>query len=162
MARKFEKISLKQFKKDTNQNQETYEKYKLPARSTKYSAGYDFKLLTNITLSPKEEITIPTGIKVSMEKDEVLLLFIRSSLGFKYNLRMCNQVGVIDSDYFNNQDNEGHILIKIKNEGDKKVNLKKGDNFVQGIFIKYLTVDDEQEIITSRKGGIGSTNKEEK
>lgn len=162
MARKFEKISLKQFKKDTNQNQETYKKYKLPARSTKYSAGYDFKLLTNITLSPKEEITIPTGIKVSMEKDEVLLLFIRSSLGFKYNLRMCNQVGVIDSDYFNNQDNEGHILIKIKNEGDKKVNLKKDDNFVQGIFIKYLTVDDEQEIITSRKGGIGSTNKEEK
>ena len=80
-------------------------------------------------------------------------------MGFKYNVRMCNQVGVIDADYYNNNDNEGHMWIKIQNEGDKDYIVKKGDAMIQGIFMKYLKVDNEEIIENERIGGIGSTNK---
>lgn len=160
MARIFEKISLNQFIKDTGLTEEEYNKYQIPKRSTKYSAGYDFMVLNDFTINPNEIKLVPTGIKADMNEGEVLLLIIRSSLGFKYNIRMCNQVGVIDKDYYNNKDNEGHIFIKIKNEGDKPKEFKQGENIVQGIFIKYLTTDNEEEITQTRIGGIGSTNKE--
>ena len=158
MARKFEKISKEQFFKDTSLTEKEYNSYSLPSRSTNDSAGYDFQTLTSFTLNPGETKLISTGIKAKMNKGEVLLLFIRSSLGFKYNIRMCNQTGVIDKDYYNNVDNEGHIFVKLKNEGNKPKEFKQNEKFIQGIFIKYLTIDNEQEIQTTRKGGIGSTN----
>ena len=86
-----------------------------------------------------------------MEGDEVLLLVDRSSMGFKYNVRMCNQVGVIDKDYYNNKDNEGHIWIKIQNEGDKPYSVKKGEGMIQGMFMKYLKVDNEEFDFKTRK-----------
>ena len=156
--RKFEKISFEQFKKDIKDDKELYESYILPKRSTKTSAGYDFFALYDYTLKPGETMKVPTGIKASMESDEVLFLIDRSSMGFKYNVRMCNQVGVIDSDYYNNDSNEGHMWVALKNEGDKDYIINKGDAYCQGIFIKYLTVGDE--VSSVRTGGIGSTNKE--
>jgi len=158
MARKFEKISLKQFVKDTNLAEEEYNSYNLPKRSTKYSAGYDFEALFEFILMPGEIKKIPLGIKARMNEDEVLLIIIRSSLGTKYNLRLCNQVGVIDSDYYNNEENEGHIMITIKNEGTKERTFQKGERICQGIFTKFLTVEGEEEIKFERTGGFGSTN----
>ena len=160
--RGFEKISFNQFCKDIKEDKNLYENYKLPKRSTKNSAGYDFFALEEYILDPGDVVKIPTGIKVYMNSDEVLFIIIRSSFGFKYNTRLCNQVGVIDSDYYNNIDNEGHVFIALKNEGDKQLVIKKGDHFAQGIFTKFLTVEDEQEIKTTRLGGIGSTNGGEK
>ena len=157
--RKFEKISFEEFKKSVSEDKELYEKYDLPKRNTKYSAGYDFSSLIEKNLAPGESVLIPTGIKASLEKDDVLLIVIRSSLGFKYNIRLVNQVGVIDSDYYNNESNEGHILIKLKNEGDKDYLIEKGSRIAQGIIVKYNIVDDEEESMEERKGGIGSTNK---
>ena len=159
--RKFEKISFEQFSKDISCDKTLYNEYSLPKRGTKRSAGYDFYSLFDYTLKPQEMLKIPTGIKACMEDDEVLLLLDRSSMGFKYNVRMCNQVGVIDSDYYNSINNEGHIFIKIQNEGLKDFEIKKGDAICQGIFVKYLTIDNEEEIKKDRIGGIGSTNKEE-
>lgn len=156
--RKFEKISLKQFIKDTGLTEKEYNEITLPHRATPQSAGYDFHILEDLTLKPGEIKKVPTAIKASMNSDEVLMIYIRSSLGFKYNMRMCNQTGIIDSDYYNNEDNEGHIFIAIQNEGQETVNLKANDRFAQGIFIKYLTTDDEEEITSTRTGGIGSTN----
>ena len=75
----------------------------------------------------------------------MLLLIVRSGTGFKYNIRLCNQVGVIDADYYNNPDNEGHLWIKIQNEDTVEHNFKKGDALVQGIFVKYLTTDSDQD-----------------
>ena len=157
--RKFEKISLKEFIKDTGLTEKEYNEITLPQRATKNSAGYDFHLLEDLTLKPNEIKKIPTGIKAKMNNDEVLMIYIRSSLGFKYNLRLCNQVGIIDSDYYNNIDNEGHIFIAIQNEGKETITLKTNDRFAQGLFIKYLTVDDEKEIKNARTGGIGSTRR---
>lgn len=156
--RKFEKISLKQFIKDTGLTEKEYNEITLPHRATPQSAGYDFHILEDLTLKPGEIKKVPTAIKASMNSDEVLMIYIRSSLGFKYNMRMCNQTGIIDSDYYNNEDNEGHIFIAIQNEGQETVNLKANERFAQGIFMKYLTTDNEEEITSTRTGGIGSTN----
>lgn len=141
--RYFEKISFEQFKKDVCDDIELYNLYSLPKRGTSGAAGYDFFALYDYTLKPGEIMKIPTGVKAQFNKDEVLLLIDRSGMGFKYNVRMCNQVGVIDSDYYNNTDNDGHIWIKIQNEGNKDYIVKQGDGIIQGIFVKYLTVDNE-------------------
>lgn len=156
--RKFEKISLNEFIKDTGLTEKEYNDIILPHRATGNSAGYDFHLLEDLTLKPGEIKKVPTAIKASMNHDEVLMIYIRSSLGFKYNLRLCNGTGIIDSDYYNNENNEGHIFIAIQNEGKETMNLQTGDRFAQGIFMKYLTVEDEQQINNIRQGGIGSTN----
>ena len=103
--RKFEKISKEQYEKDLKGKCE-YEDISLPVRSTKHSAGYDFKSPIEFELNPGEIIKVPTGIKAQMEDDEYLMLLVRSSMGFKYNVRLCNQVGIVDSDYYNNTDNE--------------------------------------------------------
>ena len=157
--RGFEKISFEQFKKDVIDDINLYNEYLLPKRGTKSAGGYDFYALYDYTLEPGEIMKIPTGIKAYMGEDEVLLLLDRSSMGFKYNVRFCNQVGVIDADYYNNSNNEGHMWIKIQNEGDKDYVVKKGDGMIQGMFIKYLKVDNEEKIENERIGGIGSTNK---
>ena len=155
----FEKISFEQFSKDVKDDKELYESYNLPVRKTKTSAGYDFESIYDFVLKPNEIIKLPLGIKVCMNDDEAFMLYVRSSQGFKYNVRFCNQVGVIDSDYYNNIDNEGHMWIKLQNEGDKDYVVKKGDAICQGVFTKYLVVDDEAEMKAIRKGGLGSTNK---
>lgn len=154
----FEKISFEQFKKDISDNKELYESFLLPKRSTKNSAGYDFKALTSFTLKKGERKKIPLGVKASLENDEVLMIVVRSGMGFKYNIRLCNQVGIIDSDYYNNSSNEGHIWICLENEGEEDYSINEGDNICQGIFVKYLTVDNEEDVISERNGGFGSTN----
>lgn len=158
--RYFEKISFEQFKKDVCDDRKLYDDFLLPRRGTKYSAGYDFFALYDFTLRPGEIIKLPTGVKFNMNEDEMLMLVVRSSQGFKYNVRLCNQVGIFESDYYNNLDNEGHAWVKLQNHGDKDYVVKKGEAIAQGIFTKFLTVDDEEEIKIKRKGGIGSTSGE--
>lgn len=160
---KFKKISFSQYKKDLEKNNidtiNSYEDIKLPKRATKGSAGYDFYLPYDINLKPNETILIPTGIRCKMNPNYVLMIFPRSSLGFKYRLMLDNTVGIIDSDYYNAL-NEGHIMIKVTNNSldNKTLELKKGDAFAQGIFMIYgITCDDDANEI--RTGGFGSTNK---
>ena len=166
---KFEKVSLEQFKKDMldsfngmyteDEIEGIYETIKLPKRATKYSAGYDFYTPIEFALNPWETIKIPTGIRVRIDESWVLKLYPRSGLGFKFRLQLNNTVGIIDSDYFNS-DNEGHIFVKLTNDSNenKIVTLKRGEAFVQGIFLEYgITVDDETNGV--RNGGFGSTSK---
>lgn len=159
--RKFEKISFEQFKKDIADDKDLYESYSLPIRKTTRAASYDFLAIKDIIINPGEIKKIPTGIKADMYEDDMLMLCVRSSMGFKYNVRLCNQVGIIDADYYNNPDNEGHMWLALQNEGDKVFSVKAGEGFGQGIFIKYLTVDDEEKVESVRTGGFGSTNKED-
>lgn len=160
--RKFEIISINQFNKDFKNIDTKYEDIIIPKRSTKFSAGYDFYMPYDLTIKKNEVVLIPTGIKAMLNSDEFLGIYIRSSLGFKYNLRMCNQVGIVDSDYYNNSSNEGHIFVKLKNEGDNDIILKKYDRYVQGIIQKYYIVDNEKEIEDIRVGGIGSSGRRDK
>lgn len=161
---KFEKVSFPQFKAawesefpDAANVQEIYEAIKLPKRATIGSAGYDFFIPESFTLHPNETIKIPTGIRVKIDDGWVLKLYPRSGLGFKYRLQMNNTVGIIDSDYYNS-DNEGHIFCRMTNASNenKTVELKQGDGFCQGIFVEYgITYDDE--VTAERNGGFGST-----
>ncbi len=143
--RDFEKISFEQFSKDIAPDRELYDSIIIPQRDSTSTAGYDLHLLSDISLAPGEIIKIPTGLKSRFQPDEMLLLIVRSGTGFKYNIRLCNQVGVIDADYYNNPDNEGHLWIKIQNEDTVEHNFKKSDALVQGIFVKYLTTDSDQD-----------------
>ena len=149
--RDFEKITFKQFSKDIKEDKELYEKYKLPTRDSEATAGYDFFLLEDLEIKPNEIIKIPTGVKAYFEYDEVLLIFVRSSMGFNYNIRLVNQVGIIDADYYNNKDNEGHIFIKIQNEGKETVKFSAGEAIAQGIFTKYLTTKSDNNLGIERK-----------
>ena len=141
--RKFEKISFEQFKKDVSDDLKLYDEYELPSRETHYAAGYDFIALFDFTLKPGMIKKIPTGVKVKMQNDEVLLIVVRGRQGFKYNVRLINQVGVVDKDYYNNESNEGHIWIGLKNEGDKDYIVSKGERIAQGLFVKYLLTEDD-------------------
>ena len=154
--RKFEKVSREIFERDVPNG--NYDELVLPKRGTKCSAGYDFYSPISFTLMPGERKVIPTGIKVCMKEKEFLAIYVRSSLGFKFDIRMCNQVGIIDADYYDNSETNGHIFVCLKNEGTKEVTINKGDRFVQGIFTPYLITDDDCAT-GIRKGGIGSTGK---
>ena len=149
--RDFEKISFTQFCKDIKEDKQLYESYKLPTRDSKSTAGYDLILIKDVEIKSNEIIKIPTGIKSYFEDDEVLLLVVRSSTGFKYNIRLVNQVGVIDADYYNNKDNEGHIFVKIKNEGTETVKFKAGEAIAQGIFFKYLITKSDTNLGLERE-----------
>ena len=142
MARYFEKISYEQFKKDVVDDLELYQSFSLPKRSTKESAGYDFESLIDFTLKPGDVKKIPLGVKVHMNQGDVMLLVVRSSQGFKYNVRLCNQVGVFEADYCDNPSNEGHAWVRLQNHGDEEYVVHRGDKICQAIFMKYLTVDD--------------------
>jgi len=136
-----------------------YEGIKLPHRKTKNSAGHDIYTYKELVINPNETIVVPTGVKAYMCQDEWLAIYIRSSFGFKYNIRLMNQVGVIDSDYYSNPDNDGHILVALQNHGKKKRVINEGEAFAQGVFQKYLISEDDN-VNNMRKSGIGSTDEE--
>ncbi len=157
--RKFEKISFDEFKKDIIDDLDLYNSYSLPRRKTVASAGYDFEILEDIEIKVGEIKKIPTGIKAKFPTNEFLMLVVRSSIGFKYNIRMCNQVGIIDSDFYNNADNEGHIWFVLQNEGTQNVKLRKGESLIQGLFIKYYKCSDKVE--NKRNGWSGKPERKE-
>lgn len=164
---KFEKVSLNQFIKDIKScapglNDSDYElmynALKLPKRATTGSAGYDFFAPFSFQLKAGESIKIPTGIRVQLDNDKFLAIYPRSGLGFKYKLQLWNGVAIIDSDYYNS-DNEGHIFIKLYNDSPegKTLLIEQGEAFAQGIIQQFYKVDGDN-VNTIRKGGIGSTN----
>ena len=128
----------------------------IPKRKTSKSAGYDFYLPTYIEIKPKQTVFIKTGTKAYMKDDEVLQIYIRSSVGTKLKVRNGNCVCIIDSDYYNNNENEGNIILALYNYGDKTQLFRQGDRVCQGIFTKYLLSDNDNTTET-RNGGIGST-----
>ncbi len=165
---KFYKVSYEQFKEGyldsfgdakDEEIREIYEEIKLPRRATSGSAGYDFFTPVPLKIAPGETVKIPTGIRVEMEENWVLMCYPRSGLGFKYRLQLNNTVGIIDSDYFYS-DNEGHIFSKLTNDSNegKTVDLEVGSAFMQGVFTEYgITMDDE--VTDIRNGGFGSTSR---
>lgn len=133
----------------------------LPERKTKNSAGYDIEAAEDVVIPVYKKgtkpVLVPTGLKVFMKSDECLLLLNRSS-GPKKGFILANSVGLIDSDYYNNPDNEGHIYFAFYNSLDEDLVVKKGDVIGQAMFTKfYVTDDDDAE--GERIGGFGSTDK---
>lgn len=164
----------------------TFENINLPKRATKNAAGYDFESAVDIVIPSiwkqgiakvlkaillKEDIfvdadmqkelkstLVPTGVKSYMGDDEFLQIANRSSNPLKNFLVLTNGVGVIDSDYYDNPDNEGHIMIQLLNFGLTDKQIKKGDRIAQGIFLPFLKADNDL-VQTQRTGGFGSSGK---
>lgn len=133
----------------------------LPIRKTKYSCAYDVEAAEDVVI-PKFELgclptLIPTGLKAYCRKDEWFLLANRSS-GPKKGLVMANSLGIIDSDYYENESNDGHFYFQYYNFSNQDITIKKGDSIGQVIFMKYLLVDDDTST-GKRTGGFGSTDK---
>ena len=144
---------------------EIVEEYKdkginLPVRKTKFSAGYDVEAAEDVVIPAYKFGTkptlIPTGLKAYCAEDEYYMLVNRSS-GPKKGFVMANSIGIVDSDYYNNESNEGHFYFQYFNFSDKDLEVKKGDVIGQVIFQKYLTVDDDKAEGV-RTGGFGSTD----
>ena len=134
----------------------------LPVRKTKYSAGYDIEAAENTVIPSFKKgmkpTLVKTGLKAYMGEDEVLILANRSSNPGKKGLILSNSIGVIDSDYYGNPDNDGHIMFAFYNIKDEDIEVKKGDAIGQAIFQKFLVTDDDAAA-GERKGGFGSTSK---
>ncbi|MBQ9658067.1 MAG: dUTP diphosphatase [Clostridia bacterium] len=134
----------------------------LPERKTKNSAGYDVEAAEDVIIpafKPGQKPTlIKTGLKAYCPDDEFYMLCNRSSNPGKRGLVMANSVGIIDADYYGNQDNDGHFMFAFYNFFDHDVEIKKGDCIGQVIFMKYYTVDNDNAT-GERTGGFGSTNK---
>lgn len=150
----------------------------LPIRATKNAAGYDFEAAEDIVIpaiwkqviqhftkgaeaSEKilKPVLVPTGIKACMGEDEYLQLANRSSNPLKRFITLSNGIGVIDSDYYNNPDNEGHIMFQFSNFGLTDVKIKKGERIGQGIFLPFLKADNDRAE-TLRTGGFGSSDQQ--
>ena len=99
---------------------------------------------------------VPTGIKAKLDSDSYLELSVRSSCPLKYWLILANGVGIIDADYYNNSDNEGHIYFQLINLSPFPIILKKGDCIGQGIIKRYEVTEDDMAT-GFREGGFGST-----
>lgn len=134
----------------------------IPIRKTKYSAGYDIEAAEDVIIpSFKKGIAptlVKTGLKSYMQDDEVLLLYNRSSNPKKKGLILSNSVGVVDKDYYGNEDNDGHIMFAFFNIKEEDIVIKKGEAIGQAVFQKYLITDDDVAE-GKRMGGFGSTTK---
>ena len=161
---RFEKVSYEQYANsregvDERVIRTEYDGIKLPKRATTGSAGYDFFSPIEFELRVGDTIKIPTGIKVLLDDDKFLAIYPRSGLGFKYRIQLDNTVGIIDSDY-SQSDNEGHIFIKLTNDGkaNKSININSGDAIAQGIIQQYFVTEND-DTTGRRNGGFGSTDK---
>ena len=164
----FEKVSFARFAADWQaafpaagaaEAERLYAEIKLPQRATSGSAGYDFFTPVEICIKPKENILLPSGVRVRMAEGWFLAIMPKSGLGFKYRLQMDNTVGIIDSDYYYS-DNEGHIFVKITNDGNhgKIITLSPGAAVCQGLFLPF-GITESDAATARRNGGLGSTAK---
>jgi dUTP pyrophosphatase len=158
----------------------TFEDINLPERATKHAAGYDFEAANDVVIPSIFKSGIATALKVALNKEEALLdeellkqvkptlvgTGVKAYMGEDEFLQLCNRssnplsngVGIIDSDYYNNENNEGHIMFQFINFGLKDLTIKKGERIGQGIFLPFLKADgDESE--KTRTGGFGSSGK---
>lgn len=135
-----------------------------PSRNDSRSAGYDFYFPyeESVIISPMETVVVYSGIKAYMQSDEVLEINTRSGNGCKKNIICANSIGWIDASYFNNENNEGEILVALRNEGTEPFEIKYMDKYAQGKFSKYLTADYDYIVNRKRVGGLGSSDKPNK
>ncbi len=147
----WKKVSEKQFAADGGVD---YQNISLPKRATDGSAGYDLFAADLYVFAPHQQIAVASGVRCQMRRNFVMFVLPKSGLGVKYNLRLANTVGVVDSDYYGAK-NEGHLLVHLIN-GDKPLTIDKGQAYAQAVFLKFYKAK-EQRPKDKRLGGFGST-----
>ena len=133
----------------------------LPERKTKCSAAYDLEAAEDVVVPSFKKgmkaTLVPTGLKAYMQEDEVLYLYAKSSGFGKKGIMLSNAVGIVDGDYYGNEDNDGHIMFSVINLKEEDLYIKKGEAIGQAMFGKYLKADND-DATAVRKGGFGSTS----
>ena len=155
---KFEKVSVAQFAADCDAAgfAVEYANVVIPRRATEDSAGYDICIPFDVVMAPHSVVKVPTGIRCTgMPKNAVMTIYVRSSIGIKRGVVLCNGTGVIDSG-FADSDNEGDIWLALRNESDSDVEFLAGERVAQALFFNFVTCDDD-DATGKRNGGIGST-----
>ena len=134
---------------------------RIPERKTRFSAAYDMEAAEDVIIPSFKKgmkaTLVSTGLKAYMQEDEVLYLYAKSSGFGKKGIMLSNNVGVVDGDYYENEDNDGNIMFSIINLKEEDIHIKKGDAIGQAMFAKYLKADNDDATAT-RKGGFGSTS----
>ena len=167
---RFEKVSFEQFAEDMEKwmpelswemHEVYYDSVKLPKRQTKGSAGYDIASPMRLIIEPGEQVVIPSGIRAVFSDEELetwhLEVFAGQACQSGEGLNITNQVEIINADHFQGE-NEGDILLALKNTSRKIIDIAQGERICQGIFkIHGLTSDDDAE--GHRSGGVGSTGR---
>lgn len=143
---------------------DTHRKHKeaqisVPQRADAKSAGYDFVTPTDINVYPGRQLIVWIDVKAYMQDNEVLQLFVRSSVGIKRSVVLANGTGIIDASYYNNHDNDGNIGICLINNSKVIQHFEAGERIAQGIFTPYLVADNDNVLHNERKGGFGSSGK---
>lgn len=132
----------------------------LPKRSTAHAAAYDLEAAEDVKVpvfrAGVKPTMIPTGLKAYCQPDEYYMIANRSS-GAGKGLVTANGIGIIDADYYENLNNDGHFQVLVFNVSDHEIIVKKGERIAQVIFQKFLTIDGD-EASGERKGGFGSTD----
>ena len=125
----------------------------LPQRNDKRSAGYDLRIPCKMVIPPHSHSELEfTDICAYMRDDEVLKVFVRSSIGCKKGLILANGTGIIDASYY-----PRNIGIKLYNTTNEEVVLEENERVCQCIFEKYLTIDDDDCMNENRVDGFGSS-----
>lgn len=115
--------------------------------------------MSNITKAYQARPTlVSTGMKCKLNPNTYLELSVRSSSPLKYWIVLANGVGIIDADYYNNEDNEGEIFFQVYNLSPFNIQIKKGEAIGQAIILPYAVTDDDAAC-GERTGGFGSTSK---
>lgn len=131
----------------------------LPEHATSESAGADIRTPVKLIIPPFGRVIVATDIKAFMKSGEFLSIHIRSSIGIKKGLVLSNVTGIIDKDFYENEDNDGNIHLALTNLTDKQVVVEENERVAQGIFEQFLKIGG-QTTSRKRKGGIGSSGKE--
>lgn len=130
---------------------------KMPVRATKHSVCYDCYSPIDEIIEPGETKLIFINVKAYCNHDEGFALATTSGMG-KREIMVSQGLGIIESDYADNDNNDGNIGFMLFNHGKNPYEIKKGDKIGHIYFFKFLIVDDEEEITNVRTGGFGSTN----
>ena len=108
-------------------------------------------------LKPGETHAFNTGIKVSIPEGHIMMIFPRSSTGFKLHCMLTNTTGIIDAGY------RDEVKIAVTNFGKEPIYLKDAQRIAQFVIvprpkINLLKVEDDEKFREGdRGGGIGST-----
>lgn len=110
-----------------------------------------------IKIYPGKAACIRTGFCTEIPEGYFAPVFCRSGMGIKRQLRLCNSVGIIDSDY------RGEWLVALYNDGDNPQVINHGDRIAQFAILPVLDVNLEEvtELTNTDRGegGFGSSGR---
>lgn len=101
-------------------------------------------------LKKGKTVVLRTGIKFGIPKGYVLKVYPRSGLGFKYDVTLVNNVGIIDSDYTD------EVLIKLISQTEDYL-IVNGNRVAQAILerAEETILVPVKEVTQTGRGGFG-------